>query len=212
MNKPLAFASIATKLGKMLPMLSSDKSGEVAAAAAAIGRILATVELDWHDLAKRVAEPTFADIMTVKNRPTASRASAPPERKPAEPPPPPKAKRPPPAWPTWATLSRFQRLAWMDVIKTEAGLMSAKETEAFARFYKAHYTLQDGWSRQDINLFNRGVRTLWGAWMATRLEGSVMKFWEPIRARKKGQCDEKQSTGNQSDPLPLWRLPPHRRR
>src|SRR4051812_22150318 len=45
-----ALAPIVPRLAKLLPLLSSDKSGEVVAAANAIGRTLATVNADWHDL------------------------------------------------------------------------------------------------------------------------------------------------------------------
>ena len=156
-----SFALIADRPGKLIPMLSSDQGGEVIAAAAAIGRALKGAGLDWHDLARRAAAPTFADMMQVRVRPATKPSAAPEPPKPAEPPTPPKPKREPSPWPTWATLSRFQRLAWMDVIKADASLMTAREAEAFNRFYRAHYTLQEGWSRQDTNLFNRSVRTLW---------------------------------------------------
>jgi len=43
-----------TRIAKLLPLLSSDKSGEVVATAAAVGRLLAAAGLTWHDLAKRV--------------------------------------------------------------------------------------------------------------------------------------------------------------
>ena len=160
MTSTKTFASIADRLGKLIPLLSSDQGGEVIAAATAIGRTLTGVGLDWHDLAQRVAEPSITDFVADVFK--AKQPTPPPTPEPTRAPPTPsKPKREPSPWPTWATLSRFQRLAWMDVIKTEADLMSAKEVEAFARFYRAHYTLSDGWSRKDINLFNRGVRSLW---------------------------------------------------
>jgi len=40
-----------TRIAKLLPLLASDKMGEVAATAAAIGRLLAAHGLTWHDLA-----------------------------------------------------------------------------------------------------------------------------------------------------------------
>ncbi len=46
-----SLAPISGRLEKLILLLSSDKPGEVAAAAAAIERTLATVGCDWHDLA-----------------------------------------------------------------------------------------------------------------------------------------------------------------
>jgi hypothetical protein len=45
------------KLAKLLPLLSSDKDGEVVAAARAIGRTLAASGADWHDLIKVLIAP-----------------------------------------------------------------------------------------------------------------------------------------------------------
>ena len=45
-----ALAPIAPKLAKLLPLLGSDKHGEVVAAALAVGRTLASAGADWHDL------------------------------------------------------------------------------------------------------------------------------------------------------------------
>ena len=44
-------ALIAPKLAALIPLLGSDKPGEVAATAAAITRQLAKAGADWHDLA-----------------------------------------------------------------------------------------------------------------------------------------------------------------
>ena len=41
----------AARLAKLIPMLGSDKPGEVTATAAAIGRVLAAAGMDWHGLA-----------------------------------------------------------------------------------------------------------------------------------------------------------------
>jgi hypothetical protein len=47
-----------SKLRKLIPLLASDKNGEVVAAAAAITRILHSLKSDWHDLSSRLtAEP-----------------------------------------------------------------------------------------------------------------------------------------------------------
>jgi len=43
--------AIAPRLAKLLPLLSSDQPGEVAATVAAIGRTLAGAGATWHDLA-----------------------------------------------------------------------------------------------------------------------------------------------------------------
>lgn len=41
---------VSAKLSKLIPLLGSDKPGEVVATAAAIQRTLRSVGLDWHDL------------------------------------------------------------------------------------------------------------------------------------------------------------------
>ena len=46
------------RLRKLLLMLSSDKPGEVASAAAAITRALAAAGSDWHDLANSLTTET----------------------------------------------------------------------------------------------------------------------------------------------------------
>lgn len=58
---------IGGRLAKLLPVLASDRPGEVAAAAAAITRTLNGAGLDWHTLAavveaegKRQAAPIFS--------------------------------------------------------------------------------------------------------------------------------------------------------
>lgn len=43
-------ATVNPQLKKLVLMLSSDRDGEVVAAARAIGRVLRSHELDWHDL------------------------------------------------------------------------------------------------------------------------------------------------------------------
>jgi hypothetical protein len=53
-------ATLTPTLAKLIPLLGSDKSGEVVATAAAIGRVLETAGRDWHDLAAAVA-PTLED-------------------------------------------------------------------------------------------------------------------------------------------------------
>ena len=54
-----ALTTIAPKLGKLIPLLASDKPGEVVATAAAITRTLKQAGADWHDLVKALgrAEP-----------------------------------------------------------------------------------------------------------------------------------------------------------
>jgi len=42
------------RISRLVPMLSSDKQGEVIAAVNAIGRVLVAGGGNWHDLAKRV--------------------------------------------------------------------------------------------------------------------------------------------------------------
>lgn len=48
---------ILPRLAKLLPLLGSDHPGEVAATAAAIGRLLSSVGASWHDLAGRLTAP-----------------------------------------------------------------------------------------------------------------------------------------------------------
>ncbi|QCO16963.1 hypothetical protein D3869_16860 (plasmid) [Azospirillum brasilense] len=47
---PNSLGLIAPKLARLLPVLGSDKPGEVVNAAAAISRTLAAAGTDWHDL------------------------------------------------------------------------------------------------------------------------------------------------------------------
>ena len=51
---------IAERLTKLLLMLSSDRDGEVIAAARAIGRALKNTGADWHALAARLSAPAKA--------------------------------------------------------------------------------------------------------------------------------------------------------
>ena len=44
----------STKLSKIIPLLSSNQPGEVVAAAAAVGRVLAEAKLDWHWLSGKL--------------------------------------------------------------------------------------------------------------------------------------------------------------
>jgi len=162
MTAPFAFSGIAEKLGKLIPRLASDHDGEITATVAAIGRTLATARLDWHDLAQRVAQPSFDDVMATSAPSQPSRPTWPPPASPSKAPAASqKPGREPAHWPTWAIMTRFERLAWMDAIVGAADLINAREAEAFAQFREAHYTLRDGWSRKDTNSFNRQVRTLW---------------------------------------------------
>ena len=53
-------AEVATKLAKLLPVLSSNQDGEVIGAARAIDRVLKSANLDWHvlaDIVSRSAPP-----------------------------------------------------------------------------------------------------------------------------------------------------------
>jgi hypothetical protein len=55
-TRPLPSA-VRDKLGKLLPMLSSDHDGERVGAVAAIERTLRSSGCDWHDLAASIASP-----------------------------------------------------------------------------------------------------------------------------------------------------------
>lgn len=48
-------SDVGTRLAQLTLMLSSDQQGEVASAAAAIGRTLRSIGHDWHALAKVIA-------------------------------------------------------------------------------------------------------------------------------------------------------------
>jgi hypothetical protein len=53
-------AEISPRLRCLLLMLSSDRDGEVVAAARAIDRVLQSNKLDWHDLVKAICLPAPA--------------------------------------------------------------------------------------------------------------------------------------------------------
>ena len=61
-----ALAPIAPKLAKLIPLLSSDKDGEVVATARAIERTLRAEGFDWHDLANAVTRQPEARIIYIK--------------------------------------------------------------------------------------------------------------------------------------------------
>jgi hypothetical protein len=50
----------ADRLHKLVLLLSSNQPGEVAAAAAAIGRLLTSRGRSWHDLAQQLCEPSLS--------------------------------------------------------------------------------------------------------------------------------------------------------
>src|SRR5687767_12881680 len=61
---------IPARVAKLLPLLASDKPGEVVAAAAAIGRILHTAGQDWHVLAalvERQVQPALLSSHPVRS-------------------------------------------------------------------------------------------------------------------------------------------------
>jgi hypothetical protein len=73
--------TIASKLAKLLPLLASDKPGEVAATAAAINRTLAAAGADLHDLASAIEGLSKAAPKARRQRKPASRPAGPdPER------------------------------------------------------------------------------------------------------------------------------------
>ena len=53
-----AFASIAPRLGALIRVLASPQDGEALGAARAIGRVLTSAGLDFHDLAARIERTT----------------------------------------------------------------------------------------------------------------------------------------------------------
>lgn len=59
----------ALKVARLLPLLASDRDGEVVATARAIGRTLAAYGQDWHDLARLIsAEPVTAQPVRAGGR------------------------------------------------------------------------------------------------------------------------------------------------
>lgn len=54
----VSLAPIAGRLGKLVPLLSSNLDGDVVAAARAIGRALVSVGADWHDLTEALTKPS----------------------------------------------------------------------------------------------------------------------------------------------------------
>lgn len=55
-------SNIDTRLVKLVPRLASDHAGEVAATAAAIGRVLESEGFDWHDLTRWVQGGLQAEL------------------------------------------------------------------------------------------------------------------------------------------------------
>lgn len=53
---PANLAAIAPRLAKLVLLLSSDRPGEVAAAASAIDRALRSANANWHDLVAQLTE------------------------------------------------------------------------------------------------------------------------------------------------------------
>jgi hypothetical protein len=71
-TRPLS-AAVREKLGKLLPMLSSNHNGERVGAVAAIERVLRSNGFDWHDLTGLITSPP------------AAAPSPPPPRRPTDP-------------------------------------------------------------------------------------------------------------------------------
>jgi hypothetical protein len=82
-------SALSKRLGKLFPVLSSDKDGEVLAAVRAISGAIAAEGLDWHDLAATVSS-------TLEKRLPVSAAVAPPS--------------------SFSSMSHFERLAWLDAL------------------------------------------------------------------------------------------------
>ncbi len=157
-NKPLAFAGIAERLGKLIPRLASDHDGEVVATVAAIGRTLQGAGLDWHDLAKRVADPSYADVMAVAGKPASSPNpswSSTPQPTPSEP------KPEPSPWPTFGTTSHARRKLWLKAIAKDPSIMATVTAEVFKAFRDRMVDAPTTVTTDDTRLFNRLVRAAW---------------------------------------------------
>lgn len=106
-----SLAPVSAKLEKLIPMLSSDRDGEVVAAVRAIGRTLQSAGADWHDLAK-----------AVRGLPRAAPCADQPKRQP-------RPRHTSSAPPTWESMKRGARLKWIDLL-----LRSGRLTEWEANF------------------------------------------------------------------------------
>ena len=164
MSASFAFAGIAEKIGKMIPRLASANEPEVISTVSAIRRTLASAGLDLHDLARRVAEPSFDDIITVsKPAPSWCRPQSPaPPQQPTAAPTTLKPKRETSPWPTFSRLRHSQTLAWLDVVEG-SGYSMEKSTRADfdalrAKFYQRPHELL---TSAEVRLFNRVVRAAW---------------------------------------------------
>jgi len=127
------FAPILPRLAKLLPLLGSDHAGEVAATAAAIGRLLGTVGASWHDLAERLSAP----VMPPPAWNAADFAEAYRRKRPARPSPPPRQPAPPSAR---AGGRRFTRI-WeaLDFILATDTMITAEEGERLQRLREQDY-------------------------------------------------------------------------
>lgn len=61
-------ADLSARVARLLPLLGSDQTGEVAATAAALTRVLGTAGRDLHDLAEHVAEGP-REVIVYRERP-----------------------------------------------------------------------------------------------------------------------------------------------
>ena len=69
--------AVRDKLGKLLPLLSSDHNGERVGAVAAIERVLKSAGLDWHDLTGVITAPPAAAPSPPPPRPAAAEDDTP---------------------------------------------------------------------------------------------------------------------------------------
>lgn len=67
--------ALALKVAKIIPRLASPHEGEVTASVAAIGRLLSSEQLDWHDVARRFVEPATLLAPRSPEAPVGYRAS-----------------------------------------------------------------------------------------------------------------------------------------
>jgi hypothetical protein len=107
--------TIGPKLAKLLPLLGSDKDGEVVATAKAIQRTLQSGGADWHDLAGAVQRVGLPAVKA--------------QRKPRKP----KAKSQPPAPPTraarpWGAFTTEERLRLLDAL-INSGILTSWELQ-----------------------------------------------------------------------------------
>ncbi len=139
-------APVAIKIRKLLPLLGSDKDGEVLGAARAIHRTLQSAGSDLHDLAARL-EGNNAPDPKLDADPPPQAWKPPPRRKPAAP-------------CRWGDLSPDERKDALGVISTLP--LSEWEWRFVANITGLiHQTPRGSLSPKQVEILNRLLRRVW---------------------------------------------------